>query len=102
MVSNTAFQLLAFALEKKNGKAFSEILSATTLQPLNMTRSSLLGCKSSQVFGRQDLNVSQVGEPAYVPPSDLSHIVPPIANLVPDRSPSSPPPAISPVPATRC
>lgn len=69
MVSNAAFQLLAFAMMKSNGtESFGEVLSTTTLEPLNMTSSQLLGCKSAAVFGREDFNASQVGEPAYVSP----------------------------------
>lgn len=65
MASNVAFQLLAFAMMRKNGtKSFGEVLSSTTIQPLNMTKTELLGCKSAAVFGHQDFNVSQVGEPA--------------------------------------
>ncbi|KJR83623.1 alkaline D-peptidase [Sporothrix schenckii 1099-18] len=69
IISNAAFQLLAFAIER-SGKAkckatsFDAILSASFLQPLNMTRSGLLTPSSeSQVFGG-DFHSSSIGEPA--------------------------------------
>lgn len=71
IISNAAFQLLAFAIER-SGKAkcsaadFESVLSASFLQPLNMTKSGLLAPSSeADVFGR-DIKSYAIGEPAYV------------------------------------
>lgn len=72
ILSNAAFQLLAFALErssqkKGNGTDFSSIMTTSFLQPLNMTQSGLLSPLSEAGVFEKDLKCSALGEPAYVP-----------------------------------
>lgn len=69
IVSYTAYQLLAFAMEKRSqGQSFSSVLKETVFEPLGMTSSSLLGDKSNNqsIFAIGGLNMSQIGEPGYV------------------------------------
>ncbi|KAK9413683.1 putative Beta-lactamase-related domain-containing protein [Seiridium unicorne] len=74
VVSNAAFQLLAYAIQSHSGKSFSETLSTSMLDALNMTESGLLG-NDTQVFG-QSLDQTFMGEPAalslYSSTSDLA------------------------------
>lgn len=69
IISNAAFQLLAFAMERSgkakcNATSFGDILSASFLDPLNMTQSKLLDSASEDgVFGG-DFKAASIGEPA--------------------------------------
>ncbi|CAK7228514.1 hypothetical protein SBRCBS47491_006930 [Sporothrix bragantina] len=69
ILSNAAFQLLAFAMERSiskkcNATDFASILSDSFLQPLNMSGSGLLSpLAEANVFGG-DISSSFVGEPA--------------------------------------
>lgn len=71
IISNAAFQLLAFAIERSgkakcNATSFESILSASFLQPLNMTNSGLLNSSSeADVFGGA-FKSKDIGEPACV------------------------------------
>ncbi|OAA68550.1 Beta-lactamase/transpeptidase-like protein [Niveomyces insectorum RCEF 264] len=64
ILSNAAFQLLAFALEQSLGSDFASILSAGVFQPLNMTQTSFLSPSSEAAVFARDLRSSDVGEPA--------------------------------------
>ncbi|KAF7541167.1 hypothetical protein G7054_g832 [Neopestalotiopsis clavispora] len=74
IISNTAFQLLAYAIEARTGQSFSDYLAQSILEPLNMPQSGLLGA-DTQIFG-DDLNLAAAGEPAalslYTSTSDLA------------------------------
>lgn len=69
MVSYSAFQLLAFAMEKAPRKGckshgFGGCLSDSVLRPLGMNHSGVLG-QVTGIFEAEGLNMSQIGEPAY-------------------------------------
>ncbi|VUC30939.1 unnamed protein product [Clonostachys rosea] len=69
IVSYTAYQLLAFAMEKRSrGQSFSDVLKQAVFDPLNMTSSGLLGDKSNNqsIFAIGGLNMSQTGEPGAI------------------------------------
>lgn len=78
IISNAAFQLLALALEanKLEGSGnttFDSILATGVFGPLNMMNSGLLSSlQDAKVFAR-DLNVSAIGEPAYVSHSTITY-----------------------------
>lgn len=65
ILSNAAFQLLAFALTSGQGNSFGGTLHRTVLQPLNMTQSGLFGEQQDgiEIFG-DGLNASASGEQA--------------------------------------
>ncbi|KAJ9149231.1 Beta-lactamase [Pleurostoma richardsiae] len=67
-ISNAAFQLLTFALERKSPRCkvrdSANIFSTAMLEPLNMTRSGFLSSENeANIFG-QGMNSSAIGEPA--------------------------------------
>ncbi|CAH0018740.1 unnamed protein product [Clonostachys rhizophaga] len=69
IVSYTAYQLLAFAMEKRSqGHSFSSVLREAVFEPLGMTYSGLLGDKSNNqdIFAIGGLNMSQTGEPGAI------------------------------------
>jgi hypothetical protein len=74
VLSNAAFQLMAYAIESRSGSPFAETLSTSVLQLSNMSQSGLLSSQT-QVFG-QSLNGTMLGEPAamslYASTSDLA------------------------------
>lgn len=70
VISNAAFQLLAFALEaRSNGPDFEKIISDSVFQPLKMTHSSLYTSSATTGLFGNGINDTAVGEPAYVLPS---------------------------------
>ncbi|CAG9948697.1 unnamed protein product [Clonostachys rosea f. rosea IK726] len=69
IVSYTAYQLLAYVMEKRSqGHSFSNVLKQAVFEPLGMTSSSLLGDKSNNqsIFVIGGLNMSQTGEPGAI------------------------------------
>ncbi|CAK7225880.1 hypothetical protein SEUCBS140593_006053 [Sporothrix eucalyptigena] len=69
ILSNAAFQLLAFAIEqsstkKCNATDFGSILSESFLGPLNMANSGLLSASNEATVFGGDFSSSFVGEPA--------------------------------------
>lgn len=74
IVSNAAFQLLAYAIETRSGQLFSDCLRQSVLEPSNMTQSGLLDA-DTQIFG-DGLNRTTTGEPAalslYTSTGDLA------------------------------
>ncbi|ETS73164.1 hypothetical protein PFICI_15109 [Pestalotiopsis fici W106-1] len=74
IISNAAFQLLAYAIETRSGQLFSDYLAKSILEPSNMTQSGLLRA-DTQVFG-DSLNFTATGEQAalslYTSTSDLA------------------------------
>ncbi|KAH6645383.1 beta-lactamase/transpeptidase-like protein [Truncatella angustata] len=78
IISNAAFQLLAYAIESKTGRSFSDALSSSVLDALNMTQTGLLS-PSTAVFGGQppkNFTSSGAGDPAaqslYASTADLA------------------------------
>jgi CubicO group peptidase (beta-lactamase class C family) len=70
VISNAAFQLLAFALEaQSNGADFEKIISGSVFRPLQMNHSSLYSSPSTGDLFGNGINDTAVGEPAYVSPS---------------------------------
>lgn len=62
VISLTAFQVLAIAMERAQGQCnFSSILQTALFSPLSMRNTSLLG-ESKCAF--RGLNQTQLGEPA--------------------------------------
>ncbi|KAH7148999.1 beta-lactamase/transpeptidase-like protein [Dactylonectria estremocensis] len=68
IVSYAAFQVLAFATQRENGRkggvhTWASVLENAILRPLNMTSSGLLCPTMNDVFAIDGLNMSQIGEP---------------------------------------
>ncbi|KAK8096051.1 beta-lactamase/transpeptidase-like protein [Apiospora kogelbergensis] len=67
MVSYTAFQLLAFAMQRHKGAdTYSAVLHEAVLGPLNMTTSGLLNSDMKDIFAPRSLNLTQHGEPGAI------------------------------------
>lgn len=65
VVSYAAFQLLAFAMQRRaNASSFSNILSTSIFKPLGMRSSGVYGNDTDDVFAIQPFNGSQPGEQA--------------------------------------
>ncbi|KAK0716062.1 beta-lactamase/transpeptidase-like protein [Lasiosphaeris hirsuta] len=63
VLSNAAFQLIAFALTSTSKKTFSATIEETLLHPLKMTQTSTLSTKPAPIFGA-GLKLTAPGEPA--------------------------------------
>ncbi|KAJ4327411.1 hypothetical protein N0V84_002182 [Fusarium piperis] len=68
VVSYAAFQLLVFAMERRNRdgrrtSSWGSVLDDALLRPLKMKSSGLLSPDDTDVFAIEELNTSQIGEP---------------------------------------
>ncbi|KAH8660159.1 beta-lactamase/transpeptidase-like protein [Xylariales sp. PMI_506] len=66
IISNAAFQLLAFALESQIGQTFSEILTTQIFDPLNLTNTGLLSNDTISALFGENLSADMSGEAAAV------------------------------------
>ncbi|PNP83992.1 hypothetical protein FNYG_02680 [Fusarium nygamai] len=63
VVSYAAFQLLVFAMERRDGGNWPSVLDMAILQPLNMSNSGVLSHGVEDIFAMKSLDISASGEP---------------------------------------